>query len=339
MSSVAQTILPSVSFIGRSPLMVAAIELIRRIARTEATVLIEGETGTGKELAARAIHYLGARRDYPFVPVNCGALPEGLIENELFGHRRGAFTGAQAESPGLMRLAHRGTLFLDEIDSLPAKAQVVLLRFLQDRKFRPLGARAEEEADVRIIAASNARLGDLVARQEFRADLFFRLRIMSVTLPPLRERVGDVELLAAHFVRDCANLYGLPEKPLHPTSVEWLRSYGWPGNVRELENLIHREFLLSDSDCVTLSAVPSANDPVAQENPLAQETAPVEHSVPTYSSARSQALEAFDRQYLADVLARTRGNVTRAAKMAGKERRALGKLIKRYAIQPASFRI
>jgi DNA-binding NtrC family response regulator len=326
-STVAQSVLPSVKLIGESPAMAAAIELIRRIARTEASVLIEGETGTGKELAARAIHSLGARREYPFIPVNCGALPEGLIENELFGHRRGAFTGGQAESPGLMRLAHRGTLFLDEIDALPPKAQVVLLRFLQDRK---------EESDVRIIAASNAHLADLVARECFRPDLYFRLRIMSVTLPPLRERVGDVERLASHFVRDCASLYGLPEKPLHLDSVEWLRSYGWPGNVRELENLIHREFLLSDSSPLRLSGAPSANDPTVQDGPA---TMPASDSIPHYRAARSLALEAFDRQYLADVLARTRGNVTRAAKMAGKERRALGKLIKRYAIQASSYRV
>ena len=330
MNTVAQSILPSVRLIGQSASMLAVTELIRRIARTDATVLIEGETGTGKELAARAIHSLGARRDDPFVAVNCGALPEGLIENELLGEHRTTSSGAQAEAPASLRLAHRGTLFLDDIDALPPEAQVALLRFLQLRELHP--------SDTRIIAATNAHLGDLVARQLFRADLYFRLRIMSVTLPPLRERVDDVELLATHFMRDCASAYGLPEKPLHPATVEWLRSYGWPGNVRELENLIHREFLLSDSQSLTLSAAPCANDPVVQDE-QAGAGPPANDTVPHYKSARARALEAFDRQYIAEVLARTRGNVTRAARLAGKERRALGKMIKRYAIQTSAYRL
>jgi DNA-binding NtrC family response regulator len=308
---------------------------MRRIAQTDATVLIEGETGTGKELAARALHYLGARRQYPFVPVNCGAIPENLIENELFGHERGAYTDARAASQGMLRLAHRGTLFLDEIDSLPLRAQVVLLRFLQDKTFRALGSSTEAHADVRIIAASNANLEDLTRTRAFRADLYHRLRTLWLSLPPLRDRPGDAELLAAHFIRECAARYGVPEKCLHPTTRDWLRSYSWPGNVRELENLIHREFLLSDDGFITVAPPAceiSAGHPGAYL--LQRDGDPLQ----PYQNARTLALESFDRDYLSRLLVQTRGNVTHAARLAGKERRALGKLIKRYGIHPSSYR-
>jgi len=327
--STAPVLPPHATLLGESSAIRAVLDRIRRIARTDAAVLIEGETGTGKELAARAIHYLSARRDFPFVPVNCGALPEALVENELFGHERGAYTDARSEHPGMLRLANRGTLFLDEVDSLPLRAQVVLLRFLQDRKFRPLGARAEEHADVRIIAASNTPLETRIRDATFRADLYYRLRMMSLALPPLRERDGDAELLARHFVSDCSRLYRLPEKSLHPDTLSWMRAYPWPGNVRELENLIHREFLLSDDECV--AAHPQETHAVCPP-PVAGE------SLPTYVCARLRAMEEFDRKYLSRLLAQTRGNITQAAKLAGKERRALGKLIKRYAIHPGAFR-
>jgi two-component system, NtrC family, response regulator GlrR len=320
--------------LGESPAIRRVLERIRRIASTEANVLINGETGTGKELAARAIHYLGARREFPFIPVNCGALPETLVENELFGHERGAFTDARGDSRGLLRLAHRGTLFLDEVDALPRKGQVVLLRFLQDRRFRPLGARHEQQADVRIIAASNTSLESLIERREFRSDLYYRLHMMSLDLPPLRARGADIELLARHFIRDCASLYRRPEKPLHPQTLEWFRAYPWPGNVRELENLIHREFLMSDDENVIACACPSAC-----EAPAAEETEDgTDRPLQPYADARLRAIEEFDRAYLRMLLGLAGGNVSRAARMACKERRALGKLIKRYAIVPSSFR-
>jgi two-component system response regulator GlrR len=326
---------PEVHLIGQSPLFLEVLRMVRRIAATDATALIEGETGTGKELVARAIHYQGARRDLPFIPVNCGALPESLVENELFGHKRGAFTDASVDCPGLLQLADRGTLFLDEVDTLPPKGQVVLLRFLQDHSYRPLGARAERHSDVRVIAATNRPLDKAVRAGDFRADLYYRLNLARVVLPPLRARQGDVDLLAQHFLRECALRYGAPERRVDPQTLNWFRSYDWPGNVRELENLIHREFLLSDGSEIRIASreeppvrLPEATSPTAGEG----------GAFPIYMTARARTLAEFDRVYLTQVLTRARGNVTLAAKIAGKERRALGKLIKRYCILPRSFR-
>jgi transcriptional regulator with GAF, ATPase, and Fis domain len=189
------------NLIGLSPAFRDMVGLVQRIAQTDAPVLIEGETGTGKEVAARAIHYSGSRRDRPFVPVNCGAIPENLIENELFGHVRGAYTDAREPQPGLIALANGGTLFLDEVETLCPKGQVALLRFLQDLNYRPLGSRREESADVRVIAATNIDLSELVHAKQFRMDLYYRLQILFLRMPPLRERTGDAALLAEHFGR------------------------------------------------------------------------------------------------------------------------------------------
>jgi DNA-binding NtrC family response regulator len=316
-----------IPLIGESP---AFLNLLRAVERTaahaSATVLIRGETGTGKELVARAIHYLGARRDRPFVPVNCGALPESLAENELFGHRAGAFTGATQESLGLVRRANGGTLFLDEVDSLPHRVQVALLRFLQDGRFRPLGAAAEEGVDVRIVAASNRHLEDEVKAGRFRQDLFYRLDLVTLRVPPLRERPGDVRLLAEYFLQQCAQRYQMPNKPLHRRSALWIERYGWPGNIRQLENLIHREYLLSEENELDIE-LPEDMRPPAADRVAAQY--PDDFN---YHDARLRVLQEFDRSYLTRLIEHTQGNVTQAAKLAGKERRALGKLLKRYGI-------
>jgi len=240
--------------IGRSPAFRIADALIYKISAYDAPVLIEGETGTGKELAARAIHYRGARSGRPFVPVNCGALPDALIESELFGHRRGAFTDARDDKPGLVELARGGTLFLDEVDALTHKAQVTLLRFLQDQQFRPLGGRREEQADVRIITASNRVLERQVEAGAFRLDLFRRLKLLHVTLPPLRERGSDIPLLAEHFVRACGARYGKAALPIDPETLAWFERYRWPGNIRELENLIRRYVLLAEGESISIPA-------------------------------------------------------------------------------------
>jgi two-component system response regulator GlrR len=317
-----------IPLIGESPAFLKLLGSVDRVAaHSAATVLIRGETGTGKELIARAIHYLGARRDHPFVPVNCGSLPEALAENELFGHRPGAFTGATHESEGLVRRAHRGTLFLDEVDALPAKAQVSLLRFLQDGRFRPLGSTTEHAADLRIVAASNHCLEDEVRAGRFRQDLLYRLDLLTLEVPPLRSRAGDVRILSSYFLQQCAHRYQMPNKPLRRSSTLWFDEYGWPGNVRQLENLIHREYLLSEEaeldikaprDCATQSLAPTQDDEVFDEI--------------SYRTAKLRVIQEFDRNYLTRLIQRTQGNVTRAAQLAGKERRAFGKLLKRYGI-------
>ncbi len=319
--------------IGRSRAFREALALIARIARCDAPVLIEGETGTGKELAARAIHYQGTRRDQPFIPVNCGAIPDALIENELFGHKRGAYTDARHEHVGLVAHADGGTLFLDEIDTLTPKGQVTLLRFLQDNQYRPLGARTEQLADVRIMAASNTPLLPLAESGRFRMDLLFRLKILCIEMPPLRVREGDAALLAMHFVERCAARFALPPRPLHPGSIEWFDNYPWPGNVRELENLVYREFLIGEGTELRIAVPPQHN----ATNRCRTERRRSSRDALDFQQAKALAVSGFERRFIADALARARGNVTRAASLVGKERRALGKLIKKHGLDKDQY--
>jgi two-component system, NtrC family, response regulator GlrR len=317
-----------VRLVGRSEAFRRTLALVERVTRTDATVLIRGETGTGKEIVARFIHYGGSRRARPFVPVNCGALPDSLIENELFGHSRGAFTDARGDQAGLVRLAEGGTLFLDEIDSLSPRAQGALLRFLEERRFRPLGSGQELAANVRVVAACNRPLETLCARGEFRQDLYYRIKIIELELPPLRARLGDAAVLAEFFIVQCARRYSCAGKRLHPDTVRRLDGYGWPGNVRELENLVHSEFLMTEGEEIELRLpTDSSGAP-----PMVLAPADGAERLPDYRRAKAEALEKFDRAYLERVLAEAKGNVTSAARIAGKERRALGKLLKRYRI-------
>ena len=312
--------------IGNSPIFQHTLELITRMARYDAPVLIQGETGTGKELAARAIHYQSPRRSAPFIPLNCGALPEGLIESELFGAERGAYTDARDTRLGLVAMAESGTLFLDEIDSLPIRAQVSLLRFLQDRSYRPVGGRRECHGDVRIVAAASPRLADMLDRGAFRDDLAFRLNVLVLEMPPLRARPGDAELLAEAFIEQHAREHGLAVRPLHERSRTWMAGYAWPGNVRELDNRIQRALLLSDDGPLQLA--PDA--PAFARVPAA--AAPGADPLRAFNEARDLALEGFERAYLQQLMRTTAGNVTHAARLAGKERRALGKLLKKHGL-------
>ena len=361
--------------VGTSPAHAHMLDQLRRIAASEAPALIEGETGSGKELAARAIHYGGPRRAGPFVPVNCGALPDTLVEAELFGHERGAFTDARHARRGLVAEAAGGTLFLDEVDALSPKAQVTLLRFLQDQRYRPVGTPRELRSDVRLVAAANRPLQALVQSSEFRADLMYRLNILHLVLPPLREREGDAELLALHFVEVFAAKYRCERKTLHPCTRAWLRTQTWPGNVRELESWVHRQFLMSTGDVIVheqeivlehearndlgqaLAALPQAETPLlagglsriglgeiapantADADALATTRAPPSQpaasALERFQQAKAEAVRLFERDYLSRAMQITEGNITRAARLAGKERRAFGKLLKKHGLTAA----
>ena len=306
---------------------------IARFAATTATVLVQGETGTGKELAARRIHYSGTRAEQPFIALNCGALPDTLVEAELFGNTRGAFTDAREARQGVIEQAQRGTLFLDEVEALSPRAQIVLLRFLQDHCYRPVGSDRERRADVRVIAASNQNLADLAKRGAYREDLVYRLAVLTVTLPALRHRGDDVLLLAQHFLREFAAQYGTGPKRLGAGSRDFLRSHSWPGNVRELQNMVHRQFVLADGDCVDIlnperePASPPPPDEPATDDDLAQ----------TFQMAKQHAMATFERRFLTAVLQSCGGNVSLAARRAGKERRAFGKLLKKHGLDRERF--
>ncbi len=244
---------PQVRLIGESPQIHELRVLIAKLARNQAPVFISGESGTGKELAASLIHQLGPRADQPFVPVNCGAIPADLVESELFGHRKGSFTGATSDKPGLFQAAQGGTLFLDEIADLPLPMQVKLLRAIQEKSVRPVGAAKEVPVDVRIISASHLNLADAVARGAFRQDLFYRINVIDLHLPPLRERIGDIPVLVNHLLPRIAAESGSPAAGLDEVAMAALRTYAFPGNVRELENILERASALCDSPLLRLA--------------------------------------------------------------------------------------
>lgn len=308
--------------LGESPVFLQFLTTLEHVARYDATVLLEGETGTGKELAARAVHYDGPRRAKPFMPINCGAMQDTLIENELFGHCRGAYTGAHTDEPGIVEAADGGTLFLDEVDSLSPKAQVTLLRFLEDQQYRPVGSRAHRRANVRVIAASNRSLSSLVEGDRFRADLLYRLRVMYLRVPPLRERVGDVLLLARHFVQTQSARFGKPPLPLSSESMCWLESYQWPGNIRELENVVCQSFLLSCGSEIRITPPGPSGAAAAGEG-----------EVWSYRRAKQQAVADFERRFLSRAIKNTAGNVSEAARLISTERRHLGRLLKKHGLE------
>ncbi len=327
--------LSHVGLIGRSPAFRGVTRLIQRLANTNLAVLVRGETGTGKELAARAIHYLGARRNFPFIPINCGAIPDTLVESELFGHVCGAFTDARDTQQGLVAQADNGTLFLDEVDALTVKAQIALLRFLQDGVFRPIGAKKSAQSRARVIAATNADLEERIHCGAFRRDLFFRLSVVPVNLPPLRERDGDVKLLAEAFLRNLIEQDAGGPRRIDPTSLRRLERYHWPGNVRELANVIQRAFLLAEGDCMTVAS--DALGPSEEQSNRGDigETNLVE----SYRLARKQAIADFERRFVSRALAESGGNVSLAARRAGKERRSFGRLLKKHGIARSDYAV
>ncbi|MCI0694767.1 sigma-54 dependent transcriptional regulator [candidate division KSB1 bacterium] len=320
--------------VGEAPAFLKAIRHVPDVANSDATVLITGETGTGKEMVARAIHYLSPRAGSPFVPVHCGSLPDTLLESELFGHERGAFTDAHAQRRGLIAQAEMGTLFLDEVEAMSLKAQVALLRVLQDKKFRALGSSHEQHADIRVVAATNAPLKQLVQAGTFRVDLYYRLCVFSVHLPPLRERKGDIITLTGHFLKKHAPREAGSELQLTSEAHETLLAYDWPGNVRELESAIIRGIHLSRANLIEVKdlGIPSAMG--SQQNLPITIVSTEECS---FKAMKQRMIETFEREYLHRLMSEHQGNVSHAAVAAGKERRELGKLLKKYRIDPGLF--
>jgi two-component system, NtrC family, response regulator HydG len=318
------------NIIGRSPAMARVFELVKKAARSEANILILGESGTGKELIARAIHANSPRAAQPFVPVDCASLPENLLESELFGHEKGAFTDATRSKPGLFETAHRGTLFLDEIAELALTLQSKLLRAIQERQIRRVGGTTQIDVDVRLVSATNRNLREAVAQRHFREELYYRVNVIAIELPPLRERAGDVRLLIHAFLRR----YGQGRVTrIDDDALSALEAYAWPGNVRELQNVVERACALADAETIRRKDLTDyvlnagALPPAAPPATLAAGTG---H---TLQEAREHWMQSLESAYLRDLLDRHGGNVSSAAKAAGIDRKTFHRLASKYGIR------
>ena len=309
------------SIVTRSPLMLRLLEQARMVAQSDVSVLINGQSGTGKEVFAQAIHNASPRSQKPFIAINCGALPEQLLESELFGHARGAFTGAVSNREGLFQAAEGGTLFLDEIGDMPAPLQVKLLRVLQERKVRPLGSNRDIDIDVRIVSATHRDLPKAMARGEFREDLYYRLNVVSLKIPALAERTEDIPLLANHLLRQSAERHKPFVRAFSTDAMKRLMTASWPGNVRQLVNVIEQ--------CVALTSSPVISDALVEQALEGENTA-----LPTFVEARNQ----FELNYLRKLLQITKGNVTHAARMAGRNRTEFYKLLSRHELDANDFK-
>ncbi len=309
------------AIVTRSPLMLRLLEQARLVAQSDVSVLINGQSGTGKEIFAQAIHNASPRNSKPFIAINCGALPEQLLESELFGHARGAFTGAVSNREGLFQAAEGGTLFLDEIGDMPAPLQVKLLRVLQERKVRPLGSNRDIDIDVRIISATHRDLPKAMARGEFREDLYYRLNVVSLKIPALAERTEDIPLLANHLLRQAAERHKPFVRAFSTDAMKRLMTASWPGNVRQLVNVIEQ--------CVALTSSPVISDALVEQALEGENTA-----LPTFVEARNQ----FELNYLRKLLQITKGNVTHAARMAGRNRTEFYKLLSRNELDANDFK-
>jgi DNA-binding NtrC family response regulator len=313
--------------VGKSEPMVALRDNIRKIARTEATVLISGESGTGKELVARSLHQLSRRRALPFVPVDCAALPESLLESELFGHEKGAFTGASISRPGLFELAHTGTIFLDEVAELPLPLQAKLLRVLEARQLRRIGGRQLISVDVRLITATNRDLGRAMETGAFREDLFYRLNVIPIHVPPLRERRGDIPLLAMHFLLKTP--VGTLSRPrgFSPEAMALLELYAWPGNVRELKNAVERARALANREFIQPEDLPTevrhASGEVVDRLP----------PIPSFKAAKQEIVTEFEERSLRELMERTGWNIAQAARQSGVHRKTIERKLKRYKLR------
>jgi DNA-binding NtrC family response regulator len=318
--------------LSKSPRMHDVFELISHVAETNSTVLIVGETGTGKELVARAVHDASPRRAAPFVAVNCAALPESLLESELFGHEKGAFTSAAGQRKGRFELAHGGTIFLDEVGEIPLAMQAKLLRVLQERRFERVGGSQTVEVDVRVVAATNRDLLRLAREGKFREDLYYRLNVVKIDLPPLHERPEDIALLAEHFVQKFSRP-GISPKQIAPEAMEALLQHRWPGNIRELENAIERACVTSRDDMIRPENLPA--EILKPSRPRYQ--LPVDLSRPL-TEQLTELTAAFEERYLRRALKRTRGHIGRTAHLTGLSRRTITEKLALYQIEKAEFK-
>ena len=309
------------AIVTRSPIMLRLLEQARMVAQSDVSVLINGQSGTGKEILAQAIHNASPRSKNAFIAINCGALPEQLLESELFGHARGAFTGAVSSREGLFQAAEGGTLFLDEIGDMPAPLQVKLLRVLQERKVRPLGSNRDIDINVRIISATHRDLPKAMERKEFREDLYYRLNVVNLKIPPLAERAEDIPLLATQLLRQSAERHKPFVRAFSTDAMKRLMTAGWPGNVRQLVNVIEQ--------CVALTSSPVISDALVEQALEGENTA-----LPTFVEARNQ----FELNYLRKLLQITKGNVTHAARMAGRNRTEFYKLLSRHELEANDFK-
>jgi two-component system, NtrC family, response regulator GlrR len=309
------------NIVARSASMQTVLEAVTRIAKTDSTVYVRGESGTGKELIARAIHLASNRKDKPFVAINCAAIPEMLLESELFGHEKGAFTGAVKSTKGLFAQAHEGSIFLDEIGDMPLSIQAKFLRVLQERQFHPVGGEQPLEVDVRVIVATNKNLEDHVKQGLFREDLYYRIHVIPVVLPPLRERRDDIPVLVDHFLKKFCGEMNKKIKGLTPKAMQRLMLHDWPGNVRELENTIEYAVAMAEQGVIAEDLIlPAKCDPDETIQPL------------------KEAREIFEKNYLIRILQVTQGNVSGAATMAGRYRADMYTLLRKYEINPADFK-
>lgn len=311
--------------IGRSPIFLAEIEKITVLTKCDASVIISGETGTGKELCARTIHYLGLRAGKPFVPVNCGAIPAELVENELFGHIQGAFTGASLSQIGLIHEAEGGTLFLDDVDCLPLHSQVKILRLLQEKEYRQLGSPKIHQADVRIVAATNIELEKAIMEGKFRQDLYYRLNVIPLMLPSLRERKEDIPILTQHFLDKYASEFNKQISNFTSEALQKLLVYEWPGNVRELENVIKRTVIFCKKTSI-------------QDVDIVLKNFDAPKYQKSFQEAKYRVIEQFEKSYIQGLLLAYNGNITRAAKAAQKNRRAFYELIRKHKIESQLFK-
>jgi two-component system response regulator PilR (NtrC family) len=316
------------NIIGRSPAMLDVFKMVETVARTNSTILLTGESGTGKGLVAQAIHFHSLRRERPMVSLNCGAMPETLLESELFGHMRGAFTGAEVNKKGLLEVAEKGTIFLDEIGEMSAVMQVKFLRVLQERRFRRVGGLEELQADIRVIAATNQDLGRAVAEGRFREDLFYRINVIPIALPPLRERREDIQLLADHFLAKYADQMGKAITGIAGTAHELLQQYDWPGNIRELENVMERAVALERTPAILPDSLPaSVRSGGSRTAPLASETLPA-----TGFDLEAHVKE-IERAYIAQALERAGGVQVKAAELLGMSFRSFRYYVKKYNLR------